>query len=315
MTRSTRRSIVLGVLLVCGGAITLARSQAPGAAAQGRGADGAPVIQVDRLKDNLFVLRGGGGNTAVFVGSDGVTVVDTKIPGWGQPLLAKIRELTDKPVVRIINSHTHYDHVGGNVDFPTTVDVVAHANTKVNMERGLPPKGAESRVPPDVFKANGGRNIAKRTFQDRMTIGRGAERIDLYYFGRGHTDGDAWTVFPELRVMHAGDIFSGKLVPLLDSTNGGSGIEIPDTLAKAAALEGVDAIITGHSTVMTPADLREYSEFNRDFLNYVREAKKAGRTVEDAATRYTFPAKYTGYRAPQPDSIKNNIEVIYAELK
>jgi cyclase len=127
-----------------GGAITLARSQAPGAAAQGRGADGAPVIQVDRLKDNLFVLRGGGGNTAVFVGSDGVTVVDTKIPGWGQPLLAKLRELTDKPVVRIINSHTHYDHVGGNVDFPTTVDVVAHANTKVNMERGLPPKGRKA---------------------------------------------------------------------------------------------------------------------------------------------------------------------------
>ena len=148
-----------------------------------------------------------------------------------------------------------------------------------------------------------------------MTIGSGAERIDLYYFGRGHTDGDAWTVFPALRVMHAGDIFSGKLVPLLDSTNGGSGIEIPDTLAKAAALEGVDAIITGHSTVMTPADLKEYSDFNRDFLNYVREAKQAGRTVEAAATRYTFPAKYSEYRAPQPDSIKNNIEVIYAELK
>ena len=91
------------------------------------------------------------------------------------------------------------------------------------MERGLPPKGAEARVPPDVFKANGGKNMAKRTFKDKMTIGNGADRIDLYYFGRGHTNGDAWTVFPALRVMHAGDIFSGKLVPLLDSNNGGSG--------------------------------------------------------------------------------------------
>jgi glyoxylase-like metal-dependent hydrolase (beta-lactamase superfamily II) len=316
MKGPTRRSIILGVLLVCGGTITLAMNQAPAGAGQGRGAAGAaPVIQVDRLRDNLFVLRGGGGNTAVFVGSDGVTVVDTKIPGWGQPLLAKIKELTDKPVTRIINSHTHYDHVGGNVDFPTSVDVVAHANTKVNMERGLPPKGAESRVPPDVFKANGGRNIAKRTFRDTMTIGSGAERIDLYYFGRGHTDGDAWTVFPALRVMHAGDIFSGKLVPLLDSNNGGSGLEIADTLAKAATLKDIDAIITGHSTVMTVADLKEYSEFNREFLDYVRAAKKAGRSVEDAAAGYAFPAKYAGYRAPQPDSIKNNIEVIYAELK
>jgi glyoxylase-like metal-dependent hydrolase (beta-lactamase superfamily II) len=227
-----RRGAVLGVLLLCGCTI-VATYQAPArGGGQGRGATGEQVIQVDRLKDNLFVLRGGGGNTAVFIAADGVTVVDTKIPGWGQPLIAKIKELTDKPVVRIINSHTHYDHVGGNVDFPVTVDVVAHANTKVNMERGLPPKGAESRVPPDVFKANGGKNIAKRTFTDRMTIGKGADQIDLYYFGRGHTNGDAWTVFPALGVMHAGDIFSGKLVPLLDSNNGGSGVEIADTLAQ-----------------------------------------------------------------------------------
>jgi len=66
---------------------------------------------------------------------------------------------------------------------------------------------------------------------------------------------------------------------------------------------------------MTPADLMEYSEFNRSFLEYVRAAKKAGKSVEDAASAYTFPEKYVGYRAPQPDSVKNNIEVVYAELK
>jgi cyclase len=311
-----RRSVVLGLLVGCASTIVVAAYQAPAGGGQGRGGPaGPPVIEVEKLKENLFVLRGGGGNTAVLVGADGVTVVDTKIPGWGQPLLAKIKELTDKPVIRIINSHTHYDHVGGNVDFPTSVDVVAHANTKVNMERGLPPKGAENRVPPDVFKANGGKNIAERTFKDTMTIGSGADRIELYYFGRGHTNGDAWTVFPALRVMHGGDIFSGKLVPLLDSNNGGSGVEIPDTLAKAANLKDIDQIITGHSTVMTPADLREYSDFNRDFLNYVRQAKKAGQSVDEAASSYKIPEKYAGYRAPQPDSIKNNVEVIYGELR
>ncbi len=316
MQRANRRAVVLASVLACGGSLVAAASQAPAAAgAQGRGA-GAQVIQVEKLKDTLFVLRGGGGNTAVFVGSDGVTVVDTKIPGWGQSLLAKIKEVTGKPVIRIINSHTHYDHVGGNVDFPTTIDIVAHANTKVNMERGLPPKGAESRVPPDVFKANGGRNIAKRTFTDKMTIGSGAERIELYYFGRGHTNGDAWTVFPALRVMHAGDIFSGKLVPLLDSNNGGSGVEIAgDACQGGDTLQDVDAIITGHSTVMTPADLKEYSEFNRDFLSYVRAAKQAGKSVDEAASGYTFPERYAGYRAPQPDSIRNNVQVIYDELK
>jgi cyclase len=250
-----------------------------------------------------------------FVGADGVTVVDMKIPGWGQPLIAKIKEITPKPVVRIINTHTHYDHVGGNVDFPTMIELVAHANTRANMEKGLPAKGAESRGPPDVFKANGGKNMANHTFKDTMTIGSGAKRIDLHYFGRGHTNGDAWVVFPSLRMMHGGDIFSGKFVPLLDSNHGGSGVEIADTLAKAAKLKDVDSIITGHSTVMTPADLMEYSEFNRSFLEYVRAAKKAGKSVEEAASAYAFPEKYKGYRAPQPDSVKNNIEVIYAELK
>ena len=96
-----RRRAVLGILLLCGGSIVVAGYQAPGGGRQGRGGDGDQVIQVDKLKDNLFVLRGGGGNTAVFVGSDGVTVVDTKIPGWGEPLIAKIKELTAKPVIRI----------------------------------------------------------------------------------------------------------------------------------------------------------------------------------------------------------------------
>ena len=93
------------------------------------------VVQVEKLKDNLFVLKGGGGNTAVFVGADGVTVVDTKNPGWGQPILDEIKKLTPKPVVRIINTHTHGDHVSGNVEFPATVEVVVHENTDDNMKK------------------------------------------------------------------------------------------------------------------------------------------------------------------------------------
>ncbi len=82
----------------------------------------------------------------------------------------------------------------------------------------------------NIFKDNNGRGLPKKTFKDKMTIGKGADRIDLYYFGRGHTNGDAWVVFPALRIMHAGDIFSGKNVPLLDAVNGGSGVEIGKTL-------------------------------------------------------------------------------------
>src|SRR5437667_3926657 len=295
-----RRLMVLVVLLAVGSlTLAVAAYQQPPA---------PKVVEVEKLKDNLFVLKGGGGNTAVFVGANGVVVVDTKNPGWGQPILDKIKGLTSKPVTMIINTHTHGDHVSSNEEFPATVDIIMHDNTKANMEKMLPPTGIPQQGPPtNIFKANNGKGLPKRTFKDKMSVGSGTDRIDLYYFGRGHTNGDAWVVFPTLRVMHAGDIFSGKNLPLLDANNGGSGVAIPDTLAKAAnTVKNIDTVITGHSVQMTMNDLKEYAEFNRDFLTAMREAKKAGKSVDDVASSWKMPAKYAGYAAVQPARLKSN---------
>ena len=301
-----KRIVVLGVLVLVGALSLVVAAQQPAMAPK--------VLEVTKLKDNLFVLKGGGGNTAVFIMDDGVTVVDAKNPGWGQPILDKIKELTDKPVVRLINTHTHADHVSGNVEFPATIDIVTQENTKANMEKMIAPSG----FPPatsNIFKDNNGRGMPKRTFKDKMSIGKGNDRIDLYYFGRGHTNGDAWVVFPTLRVVHAADIFSGKNIPLLDANNGGSGVLIADTLQKAHdTLKDVDVIITGHSTEMTWPDLKEYAEFNRDFLRDVTAAKNAGKTVEEVAGTWKIPAKYAGYADPAPARLKTNVQIVYDEL-
>jgi glyoxylase-like metal-dependent hydrolase (beta-lactamase superfamily II) len=148
-----------------------------------------------------------------------------------------------------------------------------------------------------------------------MSLGKDADRIDLYYFGRGHTNGDAFVVFPALHVMHAGDMFARKGPPLLDANNGGSGVAIGDTLAKVASrIKGVDSVITGHSTLMTWADLEEYARYNQDFLEWVRAEMKAGKTAEAAAAEYKLPEKYAGY-ANNADRVKLNVGVIYDELK
>jgi glyoxylase-like metal-dependent hydrolase (beta-lactamase superfamily II) len=301
------RAIVLTSVVVVGALSALVAGQQP--------SEKPKLVEVDKLRDNLFVLRGGGGNSGVFITTNGVVVVDTKNPGWGTPLLAKIKELTPKPVTHIINTHTHGDHVSGNVEFPATVEVVVHQNTAANMKEMRAVTGGK---PPEnnIFTVNNGRGLPKRTFTDRLTIGNGPDQVDLYYFGRGHTNGDAWVVFPSLRVVHAGDIFSGKNVPLLDANNGGTGLEIGDTLAKAAAgLKNVDTIITGHSTQMTMADLREYAEFNREFAAAVRAGKKAGQSIDDIAKSWTIPSKYTGYAAPQAARLRANVEVVYNEIK
>jgi len=261
---------------------------------------------------------GGGGNSAVFVTSAGVFVVDTKNPGWGQPLLEKIKSVTDKPVTMIINTHTHGDHVSGNVEFPTTVEVVTQENTAKNMEAMRPATGITPApdAPKNIFKENGGRGMPKRTFKDKMTIGKGNDAIELHYFGRGHTNGDAFVVFPALRLMHAGDIFSGKNIPLLDANNGGSGVEIGKTLMKAAeGVKNIDQIITGHSTVMTMADLKQYAEFNNEFAAAVQAAKKAGKTPDEVASTWKIPAKYTGYAEPQAARLRANVQIVWDESK
>jgi hypothetical protein len=90
---------------------------------------------------------------------------------------------------------------------------------------------------------------------------------------------------------------------------------MPDTLAKAAAVKGVEAVITGHSTVMTVADLKKYAEFNRDFLNDVRAAKKAGRSVDEVVNTWKIPARYTGYQQPPAERLRANVQMAYDELK
>jgi len=278
---------------------------------------GPKVVEVEKLKDNLYMLKGGGGNTAVFVGSSGVVVVDTKLPGWGQPILDKIKELTPKPVTTIINTHTHGDHVSGNVEFPATVDIVVQENTRTNMDKMMNPPGmgGGAATTPTIFQQNNGKGMPKRTFKDKLTIGKGADEIDLYYFGRGHTNGDAWVVFPALRFAHAGDIFSGKNLPLLDTNNGGSGVEIGDTLARAhAGIKNVDSVITGHSTVMTWADVAEYAQFNKDFAADVQAALKAGKSPDDIAGSWKVADKYKGYTI-QDARLKQNVTAVAAELK
>jgi hypothetical protein len=98
--------------------------------------------------------------------------------------------------------------------------------------------------------------------------------------------------------------------------NGGSGLAIADTLTKAAdTIKNIDTIITGHSSTMTVADLREYAQFNRDFANDVRAAKAAGQSAEEVAKDWKIPAKYAGYATPTPVRLLQNVQVVFDELK
>ena len=123
-----RRTMLLGVLLAIG-VVGIVAGQAP---------QQPNVAEIEKVRDNLFMIKGGGGNTAAFITARGVVLVDTKDPGWGPAIMDKVRTVTDKPVIYIINTHTHGDHTGSNDFFPASVEVVAQENTKTNMQKMRP---------------------------------------------------------------------------------------------------------------------------------------------------------------------------------
>ena len=157
-----KRIVLLGTLLAAGAASIAAQTPA------------APkIIDIMKLKDNLYVLTSStpgnaatfsGGNVAVFITDGGVTLVDDKLAGWGQAVLDKVKSVTDKPITRIINTHTHGDHTGNNGFFGATVEIVAQENTKANMMKM------------DAFKGENAKFLPGKTYTDKMSLGAGKDR-------------------------------------------------------------------------------------------------------------------------------------------
>jgi glyoxylase-like metal-dependent hydrolase (beta-lactamase superfamily II) len=272
-----------------------------------------------KLKDNLYVLNalaaGGGGNSTAFITAAGVVLVDTKNPGWGQPLLDAIKKITDKPVTTIINTHTHGDHVSGNVEFADNVQIIAHENTAANMKEMRPNSSAAPNPnPPNIFRDNKGKGLPTRTVGDAMTIGRGAEQIDLRYFGRAHTNGDIVVLFPAQRVLHVADVFPGKELPIMDSNNGGTAVGYADTLTRLSAYaeKNADLLVNGHyNTTTTNAELKDFIQFVRGYVKDVQTGKAAGRTVDEVAAAWKPPAGYTA-QAPR---VRANAQLVFNETR
>ena len=266
-----RRAGILTTIVVAGlGVAAVAAQQGPRI---------PPTGAIEHIKGNLWKIPGAGGNTTVFVTDNGVVLVDTKLANNGEPIMRQVRTVTDKPVTTIINTHSHPDHMGSNDYFPAMVQKVTHVNAQVQMAAN-PQYVSNLAVMPN------------RTFTDTMTLGKGKDRIDLYYFGPGHTNGDAFVVFTALRAMCVGDLMAWKMAPLIDPAAGGSVIALPDTLEKAVkGIQKVDTVIEGHGNAITWAEFDEYARFSRALLDAAR-AGLGKQTPEEiaASLKPKFPA-------------------------
>src|SRR5262245_11689348 len=310
-----KRSAVL-VAILAGGVMSIAVS------GYQQAKQPPPVRDIQKIGDNLYFISGGdtyerptwtGGNVVVFVADSGAVLVDTMVAGNGRGILERVRSVTSKPVTMIINTHTHSDHTGSNTEFPASIEYVAHENTRAQLARTTCPPVTNCAA----FAGDNAKFLPKRTFKDRLTLLSGRDRIDLYYFGRGHTNGDAWVIFPAARAMHTGDMFQRKNMPFIDAANnGGSAVEFNSTLQKAlSSIKDVDTVIGGHTPQpVSWNDFREFTAFYNDFFTGVRNALKSGRTVDEVAKSYRIPDRFKGYQM-DPERVRSNVQSIASESR
>ena len=268
---------------------------------------------------SLYLLSGGARHSLAIGAEDETIIIDTKrSQQWAQPMLEKIANVSDQPVKRIINTNAW--NSGSNAEFGEVAEIIAHENTKAFMESMESFRGANARFLPN------------RTFTDTLSIpvntsgeATGKNRIDLLYMGPGHTNGDVVVVMPMYSAVFLGDLFPDKATPVIDVDHGGSGVAFPDTLDKIVmALDGyerIDVVVPGQvasppvpamSGWWTMADLREYAEFNRSFLDSVRASFTAGQTVDEAVAALDLPEKFAEYGMSHAHA---NVQAIYAELQ
>lgn len=241
--------------------------------------EGEPFSTEIRLvKEGLYVIPGydgvTGGNVAVRVTDAGVLIVDDRLPPSSAEIATQVRAVTAQPIRYVVSSHHHADHTGGHTEFIDVAEIVAHENNRINMIRG------ELASPP------------RFVFADRAAVFLGGAEVQVLYLGRGHTNGDAVTLFPDLKVVHTGDLVvwgkrssdGTQLTPAVDRENGGSLNEWVGTLEKLLRLD-FDLAIPGHGPVITKNDIRVYYSNIVTLRQRLVELVKAGGTRADLDTK------------------------------
>jgi glyoxylase-like metal-dependent hydrolase (beta-lactamase superfamily II) len=237
-----------------------------------------PQLTINKVKDDLYEIEGDGGNVAVLVTNEGVILVDDKYEQDHDSIVARVKSVTDQPVKYIVTTHHHGDHSGGNAKFLSSAQIISTANARKNIvehKQGNAPAGMEP---------------ARLTFTDQASIFLGGKEVRAYYFGRGHTNGDAVVYFPSLRTLHTGDLMAGAS-PLIDYPGGGSIVEWTKTLDAAMNLD-FETVIPGHGPVTNKAGLLTYRNNVDKLRTRVSGLIHEGKSQDDVAQVLTAEYKW-----------------------
>ena len=247
-------------------------------------------LRTERVKGDLYMVSGEGGNVALYTTSEGVVLVDDMFDRNHADILAQIKSVTDQPLRYVINTHQHDDHAGGDFKMLPIAEVIAHKNVRANLADIKRPYYEDTPGTPI--------GLPRITFSNELAVHVGGKEVSAHYFGRGHTSGDAVIYFPEVKVIHTGDLFlalrgGGRGAPparprppgvpiYVDYVQGGSFLDWSKTMDEMLKLD-FETVIPGHGPVSTRADVVKFKSDLETMRTRLMSLIKEGKSKSDLA--------------------------------
>ena len=247
---------------------------------QGRGAQ---PVQFKKISDRLFEIAGGRGATGgAYIGDNGVLIIDAKSDKQSVDQVIKgIRQITDKPIKYLVSTHSDGDHISGNRYFPATVTFVAHENCRKEYfhprRDGNPSEWDRPELAPFVPSI---------TFSDKMDIYLGSKKVELQYFGVGHTTGDIAVYFPEEKTAFIGDQIFLTRPQLIHSYKGGNSIEHVKTLTKMLQTIDAEKFCSGHSEIVGRQGIRKHIDQMKKRQEKVKTLIEERKSLEEIKNEF-----------------------------
>lgn len=257
-----------------------------------------PGLTVKKLKDNIYVAEGGGGNSTIIIGQNGVIVVDAKNrPPDGKQLVDEVGKLTNKPLTTVILTHSDPDHVRGLGGFPMGLTIIAHENDKKEIEQDLAAGGRAS--PPREYLPN------KIVSQMRESMTIDGVRMTLIHIAPAHTSGDLAVYLPDDKVVISGDLI-GNGDPTLHLEKNGSSDGWIKFVAALVDLNA-DSYVRGHADVATKEQVRAILANTEAKRARIVALLKQGKSLDDIKRAFAEPLT-------NPSRFPTFTETTYEEL-
>lgn len=282
MSRAAALRILTATLAIAAGFAAYTQNPAP------------RPLRAQKVKDNLYVISGDGGNVAVLVTNAGVALVDDMYARNYTDIMAQVKSITEQPVKYVFNTHQHDDHAGSNAQMMTSAEVISHRNVRANMVTLKQP--GQPRV----------------VFSTGMSVFLGGQEIRAEYFGRGHTNGDAVVYFPALKVIHTGDLFltnSTPALPFMDFAQGGSAVEWTSTIDRMMTLD-FNTVIPGHGPVSNREGVVKWRADLAAMRGRIRDMVRQGKSKDEISDVLTGT-----YRWPKGGLAIAQVDAFIEEMK